>query len=102
MKKISSVLILFLLIFKTTLANTYSTNPQMFVQELVNDSISKLSDKNLTKDEKVNFIKNVATENVDIHALSLYTLGELRKSADKNDIIKYQDAFKNYFLILSE
>ena len=98
MKKISSVLILFLLIFKTTLANTYSTNPQMFVQELVNDSISKLSDKNLTKDEKVNFIKNVATENVDIHALSLYTLGELRKSADKNDIIKYQDAFKNYFL----
>ena len=70
----------------------------MFVQELVNDSISKLSDKNLTKDEKVNFIKNVATENVDIHALSLYTLGELRKSADKNDIIKYQDAFKNYFL----
>jgi len=98
MKKISSVLILFLLIFKTTLANTYSTNPQMFVQELVNDSISKLSDKNLTKNEKVNFIKNIATENVDIDALSLYTLGELRKSADKNDIIKYQEAFKSYFL----
>ena len=70
----------------------------MFVQELVNDSISKLSDKNLTKNEKVNFIKNIATENVDIDALSLYTLGELRKSADKNDIIKYQEAFKSYFL----
>tara|TARA_B100000214_G_C23814300_1_gene556481 strand:+ start:213 stop:812 length:600 start_codon:yes stop_codon:yes gene_type:complete len=98
MKKISSVLILFLLIFKTSLASTYSSDPKMFVQELVNDSISKLSDKNLNKDEKANFIKSVAIENVDIDALGLYTLGELRKSADKNDIIKYQESFKKYFL----
>ena len=53
MKKISSVLILFLLIFKTSLASTYSTDPQMFVQELVNDAINKLSDKNLTEKEKL-------------------------------------------------
>ena len=98
MKKISSVLILFLLIFKTSLANTYSSDPQMFVQELVNDAISKLSDKNLDKEEKANFIRNVAVENVDIDALGLYTLGELRKSAEKNDIARYQLAFKEYFL----
>ena len=82
MKKISSVLILFLLIFKISLASTYSSDPQMFVQELVNDSISKLSDKNLDEEEKANFIESVAIENVDIYALGLYTLGELRKSAD--------------------
>ena len=98
MKKISSVLILFLLIFNTSLANTYSSDPQMFVQELVNDSISKLSDKDLTEEQKKKFIEKVATENVDIDALGLYTLGELRKSADKNDIFKYQQAFKKYFL----
>ncbi len=98
MKKISSVLILFLLIFKSSLANTYSSDPQMFVQELVNDSINKLSDKNLTKEEKANFIEKLATENVDITALGLYTLGELRKSADKNDILKYQEKFQKYFL----
>ena len=40
----------------------------------------------------------MAIENVDIDALGLYTLGELRKSADKNDIVKYQQAFKKYFL----
>ena len=34
----------------------------MFVQELVNDAISKLSDKNLSKEEKANFIENVAIE----------------------------------------
>ena len=98
MKKISSVLILILLIFKTSLASTYSSDPQTFVQELVNDSISKLSDKDLNKEEKADFIRNIALENVDIDALGLYTLGELRKSADKNDIVKYQEAFKEYFL----
>ena len=98
MKKISSVLILFLLIFKTSLASTYSADPQMFVQELVNDAINKLSDKNLTEEEKANFIESVAIENVDIDALGLYTLGELRKSADKSDIAKYQGTFKKYFL----
>ena len=98
MKKISSVLILILLIFKTSLASTYSSDPQTFVQELVNDSISKLSDKDLNKEEKADFIRNIALENVDIDALGLYTLGELRKSADKNDIVKYQEVFKEYFL----
>ena len=70
----------------------------MFVQELINDSISKLSDKDLTEEQKKKFVEKVAIENVDIDALGLYTLGELRKSADKNDIVKYQQAFKKYFL----
>jgi len=98
MKKISLILVLFLLIFKTSVANTYSADPQMFVTELVNDAINKLSDKNLSKEEKGNFIENIAIENVDISALGLYTLGELRKSADKNNLDKYQKAFERYFL----
>ncbi len=70
----------------------------MFVSELVNDAISKLSDKNLSEEEKATFIENVAVENVDINALGLYTLGELRKSTDKNSLENYQQAFKKYFL----
>ena len=54
----------------------------MFVSELVNDAISKLSDKNLNKRKKA-FIAEMALANVDINALGLYTLGELRKSTDK-------------------
>ena len=98
MKKISSIVILLLLIFNTSLANTYSADPKMFVEELVNDAISKLSDKNLNDEEKKNFIENIALENVDINALGMYTLGELRKSTDTNDLDKYQEAFKKYFL----
>ena len=35
---------------------------------------------------------------MDIKALSLYALGELRKSTDKNNIENYQQAFEKYFL----
>ena len=98
MKKISSILILFLLIFKTSVANTYDTDPKIFIEELVNDAINKLSDKNFNEEEKENFIEIIAVENVDIDALGLYTLGELRKSTDANNINRYQETFKKYFL----
>ena len=55
MKKTSLILILFLLIFKTSIANTYDTDPKIFVEELVNDAINKLSDKNLNEEEKKKF-----------------------------------------------
>ena len=76
----------------------YSSDPKQFVQELVTEAIEKLSDKNLTNEEKAKFIQEVATENVDINALGLYTLGELRKSSNENDLVNYQRAFREYFL----
>ena len=60
--------------------------------------MSKLSDKNLNEQDKASFIEKVALENVDINALGLYTLGELRKSAEKSAIETYQKAFEKYFL----
>ncbi len=98
MKKLSIVLILFILTINQTYADTYSSDPKMFVSELVNDVINKLSDKNLTKEEKSIHVEKVAIKNVDIEALGLYTLGELRKTTSKNNLENYQQAFKNYFL----
>ena len=60
--------------------------------------IEKLSSTSLSKQEKALFIEDIALNNVDIQALGLYTLGELRKSSEKNDIENYQQAFKKYFL----
>ena len=98
MKKISLALILFILIFKTAVANTYSSDPKMFVQELVDDAITKILDKNLKEAEKIKFLEKIAIENVDINALGLYTLGEIRKSTDTNNLKKYQQSFEKYFL----
>ena len=87
-----------LFIFLSTSLLAYSSNPKEFVNELVGDALSKLSDKNLNQDQKSTFIENVALENVDINALGLYTLGELRKSSSKDDLKEYQKSFEKYFL----
>ena len=97
MKKLSILFFLFVLNLYTY-AIPYSTEPQEFVNELVNDAINILSDKNLTNEEKSKYIEKIALENVDIKALSLYTLGELRKSSEKKDLKNYQIAFEKYFL----
>ena len=97
MKRLVCYLTLLLVILNTSLL-AYSSDPKEFVNELVGDALGKLSDKNLNQDQKINFIENVALENVDINALGLYTLGELRKSSSKDDLIDYQKSFEKYFL----
>ena len=97
MRKFNVLLILFSFFFYSSLL-AYNSNPKDFINELVNDAIDNLSNKNLNKDQKAAFIENLALENVDITALGLYTLGELRKSSNKDDISKYQKSFKKYFL----
>ena len=88
---------LFFFFFQSSLLS-YSSNPKDFVNELVQDAITKLADKNLNQDQKAKFIEKLASENVDINALGLYTLGELRKSANSDEIVNYQKSFRNYFL----
>ena len=97
MRRISVYLISLLLFFQTSL-QAYSSNPKDFIDELVNEAINTLKDKNLNDDQKKAFIENVALENVDINALGLYTLGELRKSAEVEDLKNYQNSFRKYFL----
>ncbi len=96
-KKLSVVLISLLFLIYTPL-QAYSSNPKDFINELVNDAISKLSDKTIQVDEKAGYIENIAINNVDIKALGLYTLGELRKSTQDKKLEKYLNAFEKYFL----
>ena len=97
MIKFKTLLVFFLLIFQSSLL-AYSSNPKEFVSELVNEAINTLADKDLDKKQKVEIITKIALENVDIDALSLYTLGELRKSANKEELQKYKQSFEKYFL----
>ena len=97
MRKTVVFLITLFLVFQSSLLS-YSSNPKDFINELVNDAISKLADKSLNKDEKASFVEKIALDNVDINALSLYTLGELRKSSNEEDISNYKKTFQQYFL----
>ena len=98
MRNLGIILFLNLILVKTTFATNYSADPQAFVSELVKDAISKLADKDLREEEKAEFIEKIALENVDINALGLYTLGEIRKTLDKDNLSKYQKTFEKYFL----
>ena len=99
MKKLSFTIITYVVLtFNFLEAKSYSTDPKSFVTELVNDVIIKVADKTISEEDKITFIENIALENVDINALGMYTLGELRKSLNKDELAKYQNTFEKYFL----
>ena len=76
---------------------SYSIEPDVFVQSTVNRASSILS-KNITKQEKINELKLIAKETVDISGVGFYSLGSARKNLDNNKKIKYSELFESYFL----
>ena len=75
----------------------YSIQPDVFVQSTVNRA-SQILSENLTKDEKINRLKIIAKETVDIKAVGYYSLGSARKNLDENQKQKYSELFEAYFL----
>ena len=61
MSKLKFLLVFILLLINNSL-QAYSSNPEEFINELVNDAINKLADKNLDKDEKASFIEKIALD----------------------------------------
>ena len=93
MKKLL-ILLFFLNLIK---GNAYSIEPDVFVQSTVNRASAILS-KNISKEEKMNQLKVIAKETVDIKGVGFYSLGSARKSLNENQINKYLDFFEDYFL----
>ncbi len=71
--------------------------PDVFIQSTVNRATQTLSG-NLTKDERIQELKNIAIETVDIDGISLYSLGNYRKTITDDQLLRYKQAFKDYFL----
>ena len=88
--------LIIVLIFLTSSANTvtYNSDPKIFITELVDDALKILSEKSTTVDEKAKGIEKIAIENVDIKALGMYTLGDLRKSLEQDKLSRYNIAFE--------
>ena len=98
MKKLINLLIFLSLVLIGTNSFSYNSDPKIFIAELVNDATKTLSDKNISKVNKNKKIENIALENVDINALSMYTLGQIRKTLDQDVLNKYKNLFQKYFL----
>ena len=76
----------------------YSSQPKLFISELVNDVVLVLSEAGLSIKDKNQKIEEIAKKNVDIPALGLYTLGSVRKTLDDEKLNEYNDLFSKYFL----
>ena len=87
------ILISFLVIPK----NSFSIEPNIFVQSTVNRASQILSD-DISKSEKIEKLKQVANDTVDIKGIGFYTLGKYRKELSDVQKEKYNELFKTYFL----
>ena len=93
LKKI--IVVLFLCLLNANYA--YSIEPDIFVQSTVNRA-SKVLSENMSKEEKINELKLIAKETVDIRGIGFYTLGPIRKTLDNVQKKKYSVLFEEYFL----
>ena len=89
--------LLLLIFYTSTFSYSYSIEPDVFVQSTVNRASSILS-KDISKEEKINELKIIAKETVDIKGVGFYSLGSARKNLDENQKIKYSKLFESYFL----
>ena len=94
--KIKNFLIIFLLYF-LSINVAQSIQPDVFVQSTVNRA-SKILSENISKEEKINRLKKIALETVDIRGIGFYTLGSKRKNLDDAQKQKYIEIFEKYFL----
>ena len=90
-------LIFLILIFLNNYIISHSIEPDVFVQSTVNRA-SKILSEDLTKKEKIDKLKLIAKETVDIRGIGFYTLGAIRKNLSDNEKTKYSELFESYFL----
>ena len=89
--------ITFLIICFLNITNVYSIEADAFVQSTVNRAAKTLGG-NLTKKERVDELKEIARETVDIKGIGYYSLGSYRKNLSEEQLKKYEELFEQYFL----
>jgi phospholipid transport system substrate-binding protein len=87
----------FLIIFFSNIEKVYSIEPDIFVQSTVNRAAKTLGG-NLTKEERIEKLKDIASETVDINGIGYYTLGAHRKNINDDQLKQYKFLFEQYFL----
>jgi len=88
---------IFLILFITFALKSFSLEPEKFVQSVVNEASSVLT-KNFTKEQKIEKLKSIAKEVVDIKGIGYYSLGSHRKNLSDDKKKEYLDIFEKYFL----
>ena len=83
--------VLFFLIYFFLHTSVFALDPEIFVQSTVNRASNILSQE-ISKEKKMQELKEIAKDTVDIRGIGFYTLGSIRKSLN--------DEEKNLFYII--
>ncbi len=94
-KKIKFYIFILILINLNSLAG--SMEPNIFVQSTVNRA-SQILGNDITRQEKIEKLKIVAIDTVDIRGIGFYTLGKYRKNLNDDQKKRYLELFNKYFL----
>jgi|TARA_B110000967_G_scaffold26630_1_gene24342 phospholipid transport system substrate-binding protein len=96
MKKILTF-ITFLIIIISGISKVHSIEADVFVQSTVNRAAKTLGG-NLSKEERVEKLKDIARDTVDISGIGFYSLGAHRKNLTEDQLNEYKKVFAEYFL----
>ena len=88
---------LVIIFFLGYIGNSFSIEPDEFVQLTVDEASQVLSDT-YSKEEKMKKLESIAKKTVDIRGLGFYTLGSHRKNLSDEQKKKYLNLFEKYFL----
>ena len=95
-KKLNIITLTILLLFSTN-TKSFSIEADVFVQSTVNRAADTLSG-NLSKEQRIEELKKIASDTVDIKGIGFYSLGSHRKGLSKEKLNEYIDVFYNYFM----
>ena len=91
------IFISFIIFTLSSISNSHSIEPDVFVQSTVNRAAETLS-SNASIEEKVQTLKDIAKETVDVRGIGFYSLGVYRKGLSKDKLNEYEKVFTEYFL----
>ena len=97
MKKNKIFKLLFTIFLVLFTFNTSAIEPDVFVQSTVNRAAETLGG-NLSKEERIEELKKIAADTVDIKGIGFYSLGKHRKGLSKEKLNEYTEVFKEYFM----
>ena len=89
--------LIILLFFNINFFNVFAIEADIFVQSTVNRA-SQILAKNISQEEKINELKIIAKETVDIRGVGFYSLGATRKNLNEDQKKEYLSLFESYFL----
>ena len=95
--KIRKVFILAALIIVSLPLTVLSVEPKDFIQSTVDQASNILSDE-MSNEQKIEKLKLIAKETVDVKGIGFYTLGKNRKNLTDDQKEKYSELFEQYFL----